>query len=134
VAEAQDHRPPIGIGRQPDLLLRTKSDLIPPDQRIGEGIWISAATGDHLQTFRQKLDEIAFGRSAGASLALNSRHLAALDVCRAALAAAKSHCRDGPELLAMELREALDALGGILGNMSPDDLLGKIFSAFCIGK
>jgi tRNA modification GTPase len=36
--------------------------------------------------------------------------------------------------LALELREALDALGGVLGNVSPDDVLGRIFSTFCIGK
>jgi len=40
----------------------------------------------------------------------------------------------GAEVVAMELREALDALGGVLGKMSPDDLLGRIFSEFCIGK
>jgi tRNA modification GTPase len=34
----------------------------------------------------------------------------------------------------MELREAMEALGGVLGRMSPDDLLGRIFSGFCIGK
>jgi tRNA modification GTPase len=38
------------------------------------------------------------------------------------------------ELLAAELREALDELSQILGVVTPDDILGKIFSAFCIGK
>jgi tRNA modification GTPase len=38
------------------------------------------------------------------------------------------------ELLALEFREALEALGAILGRVTPDDLLGRIFSGFCIGK
>jgi tRNA modification GTPase len=37
-------------------------------------------------------------------------------------------------LIAAELREALDALGAILGQITPDDVLGRIFSSFCIGK
>jgi tRNA modification GTPase len=39
-----------------------------------------------------------------------------------------------PELLAMDLRDALDQLGSILGQVTTDDLLGRIFSTFCIGK
>jgi tRNA modification GTPase len=41
---------------------------------------------------------------------------------------------DSLELLAAELRAALDSLGRILGIVSPDDILGLIFSKFCIGK
>ena len=36
--------------------------------------------------------------------------------------------------LALELREALNAIGSILGDVTPDDVLGRIFAAFCIGK
>jgi tRNA modification GTPase len=39
-----------------------------------------------------------------------------------------------PELLAAELRRALDLLGGITGAISPDEIIGRIFSRFCIGK
>jgi len=53
---------------------------------------------------------------------------------REALRRACGRVSDGPELLALEIREALDALGQILGRLSPDDLLGRIFSSFCIGK
>jgi tRNA modification GTPase len=38
------------------------------------------------------------------------------------------------ELIAAELRQALDSLGQVLGDVSPDDILGRIFSTFCIGK
>ena len=65
-----------------------------------------------------------------------SRHLAALDRARAAVASALSRVRDGvlPELAAEELRLAQDALGEITGRFAADDLLGRIFGQFCIGK
>ena len=50
------------------------------------------------------------------------------------LGRAKDLVHATPELLALELREALDGLGHVLGQISPDDLLGRIFSTFCIGK
>ena len=57
-----------------------------------------------------------------------------------ALQSAASHLERGQaqlqnlELLAEELRSGHDALGEIVGRTTPDDLLGKIFSEFCIGK
>jgi tRNA modification GTPase len=68
-------------------------------------------------------------------LALNARHLAALGEAAEALErVAESIDKIGPEVVAMELREALEALGRIVGQVSPDDLLGRIFATFCIGK
>ena len=64
--------------------------------------------------------------------ASTARHLAAIQDARAALARAAAH--QEPELIALDLRESLDALGSILGVIAPDELLGRIFSAFCIGK
>ena len=88
-----------------------------------------------MDRLRERLDELCFGQtSAAPALALNVRHVNALNDARQALARARNCVAAGPELLALELREALDALGGILGRLSPDDLLGRIFSSFCIGK
>jgi tRNA modification GTPase len=97
---------------------------------------VSAVTGEDLDPLRCALDELAFGRPAsGATLALNARHLRAIDQALAALGRAAGLTREhSPEFLALELREALDALGQVLGQVSPDDLLGRIFSSFCIGK
>jgi tRNA modification GTPase len=41
---------------------------------------------------------------------------------------------EGAELVALELRHALDALGEIVGSVTSDDVLGRVFSRFCIGK
>jgi tRNA modification GTPase len=88
-----------------------------------------------MEGLRGKLDELAFGvGGGGAGLALNARHVGAIEQAREALARAAVVVVGGSEVVAMELREGLEALGGVLGRMSPDDLLGRIFSEFCIGK
>ena len=123
--------------RSPDLIVFTKSDLAldAPVPSTSSSLYISSRTGRNLDLLRRKLDELAFGSApAGATLALNSRHLAAIAEARAAFARAARLVAGGGEFIALDLRDALDALGGILGRVSPDDLLGRIFSAFCIGK
>ena len=98
---------------------------------------ISAQTGQNLDHLRSRLSQLAFGAptSASAALALNSRHLQAIDDAITALNRAQEALNAcGDEVIALELREALHSLGQILGQMTPDDLLGRIFSTFCIGK
>jgi tRNA modification GTPase len=83
------------------------------------------------------MSQLAFGTptSAPAALALNSRHLQALDDAIASLNRAQNALGTcGDEVIAFELRESLHSLGQILGQLTPDDLLGRIFSTFCIGK
>lgn len=64
------------------------------------------------------------------------RHIIALRACLSHLTVAKTQLLDSQagELVAEELRVAGDCLGEITGHMSPDDLLGQIFSSFCVGK
>jgi tRNA modification GTPase len=138
VRETGDERVAVDVGRQPDLVVWTKGDLggqaAPPHPGARE-LRVSARSGEGMDLLRQRLDELAFGeRVGGGGLALNGRHVAALGEARAALGRATHAVELGAEVVAMELREALDALGGVLGKMSPDDLLGRIFSEFCIGK
>jgi tRNA modification GTPase len=84
---------------------------------------------------RHRLDALAFGPLTGGNgLALNARHVDLIAHAREALTRATDAIDAGNEMVALELREVLDALGGVLGRMSPDDLLGRIFSGFCIGK
>jgi tRNA modification GTPase len=64
------------------------------------------------------------------------RHLDALERARDALLQGQAQLEGhgAGELLAEDLRAAQDALGEITGHLTPDELLGKIFSSFCIGK
>jgi tRNA modification GTPase len=71
------------------------------------------------------------------SVAINARHQSSLVRARQALQAALDLLDDSsadPELAAIDLRDALDALGEIPGKVDTEDLLGVIFSRFCIGK
>jgi tRNA modification GTPase len=75
--------------------------------------------------------------SSGQSLAaINARHKALLMTTRDSLeaAAALVEFSEPPELAAIELRAALDTLGRIVGTTDTEDILGEIFSRFCIGK
>jgi tRNA modification GTPase len=69
-------------------------------------------------------------------LVTNARHLAALDRCTDALQSAVLAISDGAgfEFIAFDLIAASNALGEILGILTPDDLLQSIFSNFCVGK
>ena len=96
---------------------------------------VSAVTGQGMEELRGRLDGLVFGGDGASSgLALNARHVRALEEAREALVRAMEAVAAGPELAALELRGALEALGSIVGRLSPDELLGRIFSQFCIGK
>ncbi len=113
-----------------------KIDLVPgtaPGRR-GNAAYVSALTGAGLEELRRALLEAAGWSSRGETVFLaRERHLRALGVARAHLEAAAA--RDTQwEFFAEELRLAQEALGEITGRVSADDLLGEIFSRFCIGK
>ena len=100
---------------------------------------ISAKTGIGLEVLRQELLRIA-GWQGGASEGLymaRARHVQALDEVHAHFDMAEAHlAQKAPALdvLAEELRLAQNALNAITGEFSSEDLLGVIFSSFCIGK
>jgi len=108
------------------------------DEEVQE-IHISAKTGFGLEALREELLRIA-GWQGGASEGLymaRARHVQALDEVHTHFAIAEAHLtQKAPALdvLAEELRLAQNALNAITGEFSSDDLLGVIFSSFCIGK
>ena len=99
---------------------------------------ISAKQGHGLEALRQRLLDLAGWQRAGDGLFMaRERHLQALRRVGEHLALADEHLTAQAEhldLLAEELRLAQQALGEITGEFSADDLLGEIFSRFCIGK
>ncbi|MDO4682019.1 MAG: tRNA uridine-5-carboxymethylaminomethyl(34) synthesis GTPase MnmE [Lautropia sp.] len=101
-------------------------------------VYLSARTGEGVQAFRQKLLEIAgFQPGAEGVFIARERHLQALQEALAHLDNARAHVAHGDQsldLFAEELRLAHQALGRITGAVSADELLGVIFSRFCIGK
>jgi len=103
-----------------------------------EGVVLSAKTGDGLQALRQRLLHEAGWQQASEGLYIaRERHVQALLRVREHLELAQLHLSaqaQSLDLLAEELRHAQNALGEITGEFSADDLLGVIFSSFCIGK
>jgi tRNA modification GTPase len=101
-------------------------------------ILISAKTGDGIGALRQKILEIVgwCGTQEGAVLA-RRRHLDCLGRAAEHIEKSEQFAANGNnslELFAEELFLAQNHLGQITGKLLPDDLLGKIFSQFCIGK
>ncbi len=123
----------------PLLLAYNKADQTPPavQAQHTDGLWLSAKTGAGIDALR---DEIA--RMVGRDEREESPYIARERHLRA-LQQAETHYHDAltqlrstqnGELIAEELRLAHEALGSITGAVSSDDLLGHIFSSFCIGK
>lgn len=124
--------------KAPRLYLHNKIDLSGHsaglDLRNGEPhLYISAKTGAGIEVLRDKLLEtIGYHQETGVFMA-RTRHLEALFSAGQRLAEAEQQL-DRPEIFAEELREAQTALNSITGEFGADDLLGEIFSRFCIGK
>ena len=115
-----------------------KSDAAPNALHAPNGLALSARTGAGIAALRTKLLELAgwHAQPEGVFIA-RTRHVEALRATRAHLTGALAQAARADaalDLLAEELRLAHDALGEITGVFGADDLLGEIFSRFCIGK
>jgi tRNA modification GTPase len=89
-----------------------------------------------MESLRAHLAELAGpAEAAGGAFSARARHVEALRLACVHLDQARTHLvRPDPELAAEELRAALQALGAVVGDLTSDELLGEIFSRFCIGK
>lgn len=97
-------------------------------------IYISAKTGVGVDLLKSHLLELAgYQNNAEGVFMARARHISALTEVAVHLDLAASQINSA-ELVAEELRLAQEALGTITGEFTPDDLLGEIFSKFCIGK
>jgi len=98
---------------------------------------LSAKTGDGVDALRLRIRELAGYENRGeGAFTARKRHLHALERAATHFSTGRTALEEtrAGELLAEELRLSQHALGEITGAVSSDDLLGKIFSEFCIGK
>lgn len=123
----------------PKIWIHNKIDLSSEAPKIEEltnesHIFLSAKTGVGIDLLREHLLKLAGWQATGEGVFMaRTRHLDALNLVRDHLSQAKQKLAQA-ELLADELRVAQEALNTITGAFTPDDLLGEIFSRFCIGK
>ncbi len=125
----------------PLTVVINKIDLVLHLPEMDDGeipvIWLSAKHGDGLELLREHLkNAMGYGGEADGSFTARQRHIDALKKAQLALQQGKLQLTESGagELLAEDLRLAQDHLGEITGRITPDELLGKIFSSFCIGK
>jgi tRNA modification GTPase len=133
-----DEAVPPGV---PVTIVRNKTDLSgePAGREGGEPpvIRLSAKTGEGIDELREHIRDLAGHGSPGeGACTARRRHVEALERAFEHFSAGREALdrRHAGELLAEELRLAHDALGEITGKVTPEDLLGRIFSEFCIGK
>ena len=132
---------PDSVKNKPKILVRNKIDLAGHKssvKKVGNitEISISAKNGDGIDTVRESLSEFA-GLNSGIEgvFVARKRHLDALEETLEFINSASGQLNSGSsELVAEDLRQAGMKLGQITGEFSSDDLLGEIFSSFCIGK
>jgi tRNA modification GTPase len=108
----------------------SRTDVIDHEQHV----FLSAKTGLGIPLLQKTLLEMIGYQPGGEGVFMaRARHLQALQAVSEHLSCAVSQMH-AAELIAEELRCAQEALGSITGEFTPDDLLGEIFSRFCIGK
>jgi tRNA modification GTPase len=128
-------------GDTPVTIVINKIDAVGARARYEQSspprIHLSATTGEGVDLLREHLKEcIGFQGADAGTISARRRHLDALARADARLHEAErqlTECRAG-ELMAEELRQAQQCLAEITGEFTPDDLLGRIFASFCIGK
>lgn len=125
---------PTGI---PFTRVLNKTDLAVTQTRISDALSISATERTGLTALRERIRQSAgLARSNEGSFSARRRHIESLEKAFAAFSQGVHvlHEQHAGELMAEELRLSQKALGEITGEISSDDLLGKIFGEFCIGK
>ena len=124
---------------RPALVVANKVDLLPSGEppRHPPGLPISVRTGLGWDAFREAFRRTLFAGGTGEGTALtNVRHALALERVAGALARGHAAARGGlsDEAVLVDLREALDGLAEITGDVGTEDLYDRIFATFCIGK
>jgi tRNA modification GTPase len=130
-------------GRSPEVAttgaiwpIVTKADRIPAEARQPGAFYLSTETGENLAALIDRLGDFARGiaQSGATGLLARARHRRAFESAEQALMRIVGNTALPVELMAEELRTARFALERLIGTVDVEDILGDIFSRFCIGK
>lgn len=127
------------LRERPSLLVRSKADLVPIAERESEaGIPVSIVSGEGLDRLRGALADALFSSAGGYGelepMLTRERHQVALSRAAEALAAARPELGKDAVLAAHHVRGAVTALEEVVGLVHPDEVLGRVFERFCVGK
>ena len=124
-----------------EILVLNKADLgvDPTWAAHPDAVPISCHTGEGVEALKDAIYRRVTGGQVAwddASVAINARHQACLQRARESLQTARAALQNGasPEFAALDLRAALDFIGEVVGRVDTEDILGRIFATFCIGK
>ena len=126
----------------PVVFAHTKSDLEPPPDgpTVRPSIAVSVVTGEGLADLRRKLAEVAYGRLLALGdvepVVTRARHRSALERALSEVEAFHTARGSGVDAAAAatHLRAAVGALDDLIGVVTPDDVLDRVFASFCVGK
>lgn len=130
---------PTGI---PIVRVRTKSDLPMPEPIAAgfESLAVCALDGSAMGSLRRAIADAVTVRTGSGVGVFVPRHRRALVQAHDGIVSARSRLDassriiEEPELVALGMRQSLDALGELVGDISPDDVIGRVFATFCVGK
>ncbi len=126
----------VGPERRADVIVGNKADLHSIRERNDDVIFVSTKTGLGLNRLRDVLNSLIQARLSGVENAVivRQRHILAVQETIRLLNESVEETHQQLELVTEDLRKAARALSSITGHVDVEDLLGKIFSEFCIGK
>lgn len=136
----QNNRKGVLVVNKSDLPQKVSNEYLAELMTRKRIVRTSAKLGTGIEELKGKIYETLLGRSGrveGNEIIITElRHKSAIEMAKNSLLTFLKAIERGesPEFLAIDLRSALDSLGGITGEITTEDVLGRIFSKFCIGK
>ena len=121
------------------FIIRNKCDLARPKKELKGVFFISALRGDGINNLKKAIkNKLIDLNCAGSDVVLTTRRQAgAISSCEQNIKIAVCQLKNKRpelELVSFELREAVKSLDGLFGKTSVDEILNRVFSAFCVGK
>ncbi len=119
----------------PTLVIQTRCDLDGDAEEVAIDLSVSALTGDGIGELKRELvARLSRDDQGGAGIVGSTAARTADSLRRTESGLAAAAVADDELLAAVEIREALDGLGAVMGTVYTDDILDRVFSKFCIGK